>query len=84
MGYIDKQGYARFWVDNVLGSVPAQRVSLILNRPDVDLPVGGKVLTCPILKACVNPDHVKVVDTGDIGDRILWRKGRRRKHAVTT
>lgn len=79
VGYVDKQGYARFWVNQELGSVPAQRVSMILFNQDVDLHQDSKVMTCPVLKSCVNPLHVGIAGPEDIGERILWKKGLNRK-----
>jgi hypothetical protein len=48
----------------------------VLERP---LEPGEVVLACPILKDCSNPNHISVGKGTSIGDRVLWKKGQRRR-----
>lgn len=74
--YIDSYGNGRIWASNEEGSITVQNaVWRVLGR---SLLPGEKVLSCPILKDCTNPDHISSGKGTDIGDRILWKKGLKR------
>lgn len=73
LAHLDKEGYARIWVNNEIGSTLAHSVLYALNNGPP--PAGFVVLTCPLLKDCMNPDHLGIGHSEDVGDRILWKKG---------
>lgn len=77
LGHIDEEGYARIWVDKEKGSLPAH--SVLYQLDNGPLSKGSFVLTCPLLKDCMNPSHFGVGTSADVGDRILWKKGQTRR-----
>lgn len=77
LAHRDSAGYARIWVDKETGSVLAHTVLYQLMFGDI--PEGMKVLTCPILKDCMNPAHIGLGNREDVADRILLRKKRKRE-----
>ncbi len=76
LAHRDKAGYARIWVDKETGSVLAHTVLYQLMYGDV--PEDKMVMTCPILKDCMNPAHIGLGNAGDVADRVLLRRKRQR------
>jgi hypothetical protein len=79
LGYINQDGEARIWVNDELGSVSVQKAYYIAR--DEEIPPGKEVMSCPILQDCANPDHHSLGNREEIADRILWRKGLKRRPA---
>lgn len=76
LAHRDTEGYARIWVDKETGSVLAHTMLYLITFGAI--PEGKKVMTCPILKDCMNPAHVGLGDTSDVADRVLLRKKQKR------
>jgi len=74
---LDKEGYAKFWLNKERGSLLAHTILYTLHYGEI--PEGMRALTCPILKDCMNPHHIGVGTKDDIVDRALWRKGQKRR-----
>lgn len=77
LGHISKKGEARIWVDDAIGSISVPN-ALMLARGET-VPPGKEMLSCPILRDCSNPAHIRVADRTEKIDRILWIKGKKRK-----
>lgn len=77
LGYIDTDGHGRIWLDHKEGSILIPHA--VWKAEGREILPGQKVLACPILKDCSNPNHISVGDSADIGDRILWKKNLKRR-----
>lgn len=75
LGYIDENGYGRIWFRNSVTTI--HRLVWLLEHGEI--PEDKIVLTCPILKDCCNLEHLWLAGQEDVGDRVLWKLGRKRK-----
>lgn len=82
LGHIDAEGYGRIWASHAEGSITVQNA--LWRALGRKIEPGQKVLACPLLKDCTNPNHISIGTTKDIGDRILWKKKLRRREPKET
>lgn len=82
LGYIDKDGYGRVWIDKQSGSMLAH--SALYRELHGPLAEGSVVLSCPILPECMNPKHFGLGTVRDYQERAWITRGKRKKKPPRT